>query len=216
MNKRSVYHIYAVVILVVALVSVVLIGCMKVQQGNAPATTIGTQSESLTEQTTSSIWTENETSDISTGDTQTAQTPTTATEPSLNIETGVGEGKPNIETKPVEEQPTQPTQGQSTQPTQPTQGQSDSTTQPTQSQSTQTTQPTQQAVSGGNGKPDKLLTYEEFLKLSNEKQQEYFFLFEDPLDYAAWLQQAQKEYQDNQQSIVVTGPIDLSTLPTGN
>lgn len=84
------------------------------------------------------------------------------------------------------------------------------TTKPTQGENTESTQT---PVAGENGKPDKLLRYEEFLALSNAQQQAYFNLFEDPLEYAKWLQKAQQEYEDGKTSITVTGPVDISTLP---
>ena len=69
------------------------------------------------------------------------------------------------------------------------------------------------ATTQNGGMPDKLLTYEEFLALSEDAQEAYFDEFADPLDYKAWLNAAKKEYEDNQTSVIITGPIDLGTLP---
>lgn len=186
MNKKFVCNLFAVIILLVALIATMLIGCMKVQQGNEPTATTGSQSESLLG--SEFLSEEDETTELPTDNTQNEQPSTAETEPSLEIEVEANQGKPIVD--------------QNTQTTKPEHGENNGTTKPD--------------LSGSNGKPNKLLTYEEFLSLSNEEQQAYFFLFADPLDYAAWLQQAQKEYQDSQQSIVITGPIDLSTLPTGD
>lgn len=76
------------------------------------------------------------------------------------------------------------------------------------------TSPAQQnGTAPDDGMPDVLLTYEKFIQLSPAEQDGYFLQFADPRDYAAWLRAAKQEYEDNQTSIIITGPIDLSTLP---
>lgn len=89
------------------------------------------------------------------------------------------------------------------------------------SQTSQSTNPSKEsesdtkpaATTQNGGMPDVLLTYEQFIQLSEDEQDAYFLQFADPRDYAAWLRKAKKEYEDNQTSIIITGPIDLSTLP---
>lgn len=146
------------------------------------------------------------TTDQNTETTEASQTPnseSTQTTPSADGESDVGDdGVSGGETEtPDEQEPTV------TAPTE--------TTQPTTDQNTEPTDATQPSDTESSGMPSELLTYEEFLALTPAEQQAYFFLFEDPLDYARWMQKAQQEYEDGQTSIIVTGPVDLSTLPTG-
>lgn len=191
MNKRYLYIFCTVGFLLVALVAAMLIG-------NAGGW-INTADKTLfvTDNTTEETKQNNAAQEPSVSG-QTEQTVGTENDPDFEVEFGVG-GRPAFggETETAEQQKPSDT----TAPV---------TTQPTQGQNKETTQP---PVTGENGMPEKLLTYEEFLALSNEDQQAYFYLFADPVDYAQWLQQAQQEYEDRQISIIVTGPVDLETLP---
>ncbi len=189
MNKRYLYIFCIVGLFLVTLVAALLIDNVGKQPEDKHITTIASTDESLLE---------GETTNLSTGDSQTELTGETEKEPSFKIDFGVGE-RPALDTTtaPQKEQTTQSTS--STGKTQPTQGQN--------------SEATQLPVDEENGMPNKLLTYEEFLALSNAQQQAYFYLFEDPLKYAQWLQKAQQEYEDGKTSITVTGPVDLSTLP---
>lgn len=127
---------------------------------------------------------------------QTGQTDEAGETPSFQVEFGVGEA-PDFDA-------TAATDGKTEKSTQPSES-----TQPTRDQSTNGTLG---AADGENGMPDKLLTYEEFLALSNAEQQAYFFCFDDPLDYAQWLRQAQQDYEEGKAEIVVTGPVDFGDL----
>ena len=71
----------------------------------------------------------------------------------------------------------------------------------------------QDGTAPDDGMPDVLLTYEKFMQLSPAEQDAYFLQFADPRDYAAWLRAAKQEYENDQTSIIITGPIDLGTLP---
>lgn len=127
---------------------------------------------------------------------QTGQTDEAGETPSFQVEFGVGEA-PDFDA-------TAATDGKTEKSTRPSEN-----TQPTRDQSTDGTL---DAADGENGMPDKLLTYEEFLALSNAEQQAYFFCFDDPLDYAQWLRQAQQDYEEGKAEIVVTGPVDFGDL----
>ncbi len=127
---------------------------------------------------------------------QTGQTDEAGETPSFRVEFGVAEA-PDFDD-------TAATDGNAEKSTQPSES-----TQPTRDQSTDGTL---DATDGEKGMPDKLLTYEEFLALSNADQQAYFFCFDDPLDYAQWLRRAQQDYEAGKAEIVVTGPVDFGDL----
>lgn len=195
MNKKFLIIFCTVGFLLVALAAALLIGSAGAWSP-APQlmTTTGTAGE-----TGSSGYSTADGCKTDTGETQqTGQVDETGEEPSFQVEFGVGEA-------PTFDAASAATNGKTDQSTQP----------PESSRPTQVQNPdgTLDATGGENGMPDKLLTYKEFLALSNADQQAYFFLFADPLDYARWLRQAQQDYEDGKTSIVVTGPVDLETLP---
>ena len=51
----------------------------------------------------------------------------------------------------------------------------------------------------------KLLTYEEYMKLTPVEQQKYYEKFENPVDFGKWYTDAKAEYDANDDSIHVSG-----------
>lgn len=190
MNKNFLIIFCAVGFLLVALVAALLIGSAGGRSSAPqPVATTGTAGE-----TGSSGHSTDDGGETDTGETQQiGQTNETGEAPSFQVEFGVGDEAAFATT--AETRDDQANQSTSTQPTQ-----------------GRDTAGTLDAANGENGMPDKLLTYEEFLALSNEDQQAYFFLFADPLDYALWLRQAQQDYEEGKTSVVVTGPVDLDDI----
>ena len=191
MNKRYLYIFCTVGLLLLALVAVMLI-----ESSGGWTSKVEITLSAATNQTKDTE--QNNTTQEQSTLGQAEQIAGNEQKPTFDVEFGVG-GRPqvNATTEAPEEQKPPVT----TDPT---------TTQPTQEQNTEATQP---PVTGESGMPDVLLTYEQFIQLSEDEQDAYFLQFADPRDYAAWLRKAKKEYEDNQTSIIITGPIDLSTLP---
>lgn len=59
-----------------------------------------------------------------------------------------------------------------------------------------------------------VLTYEEYMALSPAEQQAYYESFPSLEDYIAWHNAALAEYEENQDTIVATGPIDIGDYMT--
>lgn len=89
-----------------------------------------------------------------------------------------------------EEDPTEPTQ----KPTQPKEDDPPAT------------QPTEPEA--GDDEP-VVLTYEEYMALSPAEQQAYYESFPTLEDYIAWYNAAYAEYEENQDAVIATGPIDI-------
>lgn len=191
MNKKTMILLSIIGVLIVAFLAALLIG----RAGFSVDTKVGTTTEAAGEAT--GIGSTESTADtVSAG--QAEQTGQTGNEPTFEVDFGVGSRVDFDLTEPTRTNPAI----QNTQP--PTSSRPDHE---------QNTEGLLDAEMGEDGLPDKLLTYEEFLSLSNEDQQAYFFCFEDPVQYAQWLRQAQQDYEDGKTSIIVTGPVDLETLP---
>lgn len=58
------------------------------------------------------------------------------------------------------------------------------------------------------------LTYEQYMALSGDKQQELFdrYFADDPLTFAVWFQQIKKKYDEENPEVIVTGPIDFGDI----
>lgn len=130
----------------------------------------------------------------------------TGTEPIQTLPAGSDEPQvtdPTAETTEPVEDPTEPS-GQ-TDPTEPAE-----TTRPTEPP-TPTDPPAPPATTepqGSSYDPSKL-TYEEYLKMSPAEQQAHYEAFPSLEAYIAWHNAALAEYEENQDSIEVTGGIDI-------
>ena len=64
-------------------------------------------------------------------------------------------------------------------------------------------------------KSPEQMNYEQYMAMSESQQQAFFvkYFADDPLQFATWFQKVKKEYDDANPPIIVTGPVDLSTLP---
>ncbi len=186
MKKKYLYIFCIVGCLLVVLVAALLIGDNGGLSG-APAKTTSTTTGRM-ETFDQSNGTDDQIPSDSTEHFGTVDTQTSGED--FEAEFGAEDGKPTLQS------PQPDTESAVTQATQP-----------------QATQPTSPPATEGTGMPDVLLTYEQFLQLSAAEQDAYFLQFVDPRDYSAWLRKAKEEYEDNQTSIIITGPIDLSTLP---
>lgn len=51
----------------------------------------------------------------------------------------------------------------------------------------------------------KLISYEEYMKLTPVQQQEYYEKFKDPVDFGKWYTEAKEEYDSKEDSIHVSG-----------
>lgn len=80
-------------------------------------------------------------------------------------------------------------------------------------QSTTSAQTTKPEVSTQpSGSDPEPLTYEAYLALSVDEQEAYFDSFSDPREYTQWLKGAKKAWEEKQQSILVTGPVDMEQI----
>lgn len=69
--------------------------------------------------------------------------------------------------------------------------------------------------SGGSGSGNAgKMTLEQYNALSADEQMEYYLSYSDPTDFFAWLHEAQEEYRNTQETIVIEngGVIDLEEL----
>lgn len=64
--------------------------------------------------------------------------------------------------------------------------------------------------------PVTLLTFEEYLALSSAEQQAYFESFPSIQEYIAWYNAAQKEYEDSQNKVEVSGDVNIGDFVNGS
>lgn len=64
-------------------------------------------------------------------------------------------------------------------------------------------------------KPEPI-TYEEYMAMSPEEMQTYFFLFDDPNDFFIWFNEALDKYNEENNIPEIDGDIDIGDILGGN
>ena len=192
-NKRAYYIIFIAVASAVLLSLLLLAGCVsKKPSGGNTEPSGGTKAPSVQTVTDPSG------EDAAVNDTTTGPQSSTLTQDTAVEGTGTTE---ETETTPG----TDPTQG----------GDETPTTKPTTSTPTTPTEPTEPPLP--NEYP-YTLSYKEYLDMSEEKQIEFYNLFENHAEFKRWRTAAKKKYDDEKIEIEIgaDGKIDLDQILNGN